>query len=85
MIFDSKLPLPPVPSTDAFSYVFYQGRREYPKNRVLYRVDGTDQTLTYAQLEKKSLQFADAIRQRYDLKANDVVGILAKDKVGLYE
>ncbi|KAI9680228.1 MAG: hypothetical protein M1822_007227 [Bathelium mastoideum] len=80
MIFDSKLPLPPVPSTDAFSYIFYQGRREYPKNRALYRVDGTDQTLTYAQLEKKSLQFADSVRRRYDLKPNDVVSILAKDK-----
>ncbi|KAF2638896.1 putative 4-coumarate:CoA ligase [Massarina eburnea CBS 473.64] len=81
MIFNSKLPVPPVPSTDAFSYIFYQGKREYPKNRVLYRVDGTDQTLTYAQLEKKSLQFANAIRRRYDLKPNDVVGILAKDKI----
>ncbi|KAF1960658.1 putative 4-coumarate:CoA ligase [Byssothecium circinans] len=81
MIFDSRLPLPPVPSTDAFSYIFYQGRRGYPKNRVLYRVDGSDETLTYSQLEKKSLRFADAIRRRYDLKPNDVVGILAKDKI----
>jgi len=85
MIFNSRLPLPPVPSTDAFSYVFYQGRREYPKNRILYRVDGTGQILTFSELEKKSLQFADAIRRRYDLKPNDVVGILAKDKVGVYE
>ncbi|KAJ5908493.1 4-coumarate:CoA ligase [Penicillium taxi] len=81
MIFDSRLPLPPVPSTDAFSYIFGQSRREYPKNRVLYRVDGTDQTLTYAQLKKKSLQFADAIHKRYNLEPNDVVAILAKDKI----
>jgi acyl-CoA synthetase (AMP-forming)/AMP-acid ligase II len=84
MIFESRLPLPPVPNTDAFSYVFHQGRREYPKNRVLYRVDGTNQTLTYAQLEKKSLQFADTIRRKYDIRPNDVVGILAKDKVSVF-
>lgn len=83
MLFDSRLPLPPVPDTDAFSYIFYKGRRDYPKNRVLYRVDGTDKTLTYAQLEKKSRRFADAIRQRYEIKPNNVVAILAKDKVGL--
>jgi acyl-coenzyme A synthetase/AMP-(fatty) acid ligase len=82
MIFDSRLPLPPVPSTDAFTYIFYQGKREYTENRVLYRVDGTEQTLTYRQLEQKSRQFADAIHRRYNIEPNDVVAILAKDKVG---
>ncbi|KAJ5363974.1 uncharacterized protein N7496_009687 [Penicillium cataractarum] len=79
--FRLETPPSPVPSTDAFSYIFYKGRRDYPKNRVLYRVDGTDKTLTYAQLEKKSRRFADAIRQKYEIRPNNVVAILAKDKI----
>ncbi|KNG84500.1 putative 4-coumarate:CoA ligase [Aspergillus nomiae NRRL 13137] len=81
MIFDSKLPLPPVPSCDAFNYIFHQGRRDYSTDRVLYRVDGSDETLTFGELEQKSRQFADAIREYYDIEPNDVVAILAKDKI----
>ncbi|KAE8391521.1 hypothetical protein BDV23DRAFT_182575 [Aspergillus alliaceus] len=81
MIFNSKLPLPPVPSCDAFNYIFHVGRRDYPADRVLYRVDGSDETLTLGGLERKSRQFADAIREYYDIEPNDVVAILAKDKI----
>ncbi|OOO09378.1 AMP-dependent synthetase and ligase [Aspergillus oryzae] len=81
MIFESKLPLPPVPSCDAFNYIFHHGRRNYSTDRVLYRVDGTDETLTFEELEQKSRQFADAIREYYDIMPNDVVAILAKDKI----
>ncbi|KOC16556.1 putative 4-coumarate:CoA ligase [Aspergillus flavus AF70] len=81
MIFASKLPLPPVPSCDAFNYIFHHGRRNYSTDRVLYRVDGTDETLTFEVLEQKSRQFADAIREYYDIMPNDVVAILAKDKI----
>jgi acyl-CoA synthetase (AMP-forming)/AMP-acid ligase II len=81
MIFNSQLPLPPVPSCDAFNYIFHHARRDYPTDRVLYRVDGSDETLTLGELEQKSRQFADAIRDYYDIEPNDVVAILAKDKV----
>lgn len=81
MVFESKLPLPPSPSSDAFSYIFHHGRMQYPASRVLYRVDGTDESLTLRQLEQKSKQLADALRKRYDIVPNDVVAILAKDKV----
>ncbi|GMG13528.1 unnamed protein product [Aspergillus oryzae] len=85
MIFESKLPLPPVPSCDAFNYIFHHGRRNYSTDRVLYRVDGTDETLTFEELEQKSRQFADAIREYYDIMPNDVVAILAKDKKEMSE
>ncbi|KAH2339884.1 hypothetical protein KXW87_001763 [Aspergillus fumigatus] len=39
MIFESKLPLPSVPKTDVFNYIFHQGRRPYPWSRVLRSVD----------------------------------------------
>lgn len=81
MIFNSRLPLPPVPNSDAFNYIFHHGRRAYPWNRVLFRVDQTDETLTLAELEKKSRQFAQALQSRYNVKPNDTVSILAKDRV----
>ena len=48
---------------------------------MLYCVDGTDEKLTLLELEGKSRRFADALRIKYDIKPNDVVAILAKDKV----
>lgn len=80
-IFQSKLERPPLPSNDVFNYVFHVGRKPYPWNRVLYRVDGTDETLTLAQLEEKSRRFAVAIRDQFDIGPDDVVSIFAKDKV----
>lgn len=81
MIFDSRLELPPVPNSDVFNYVFHHGRREYPSDRVLYRVDGKEDTLTLGDLERKSKQFAHALRTEYDIRPGDVVSILAKDRV----
>lgn len=80
MIFESKLPCPSRPSCDVFN-IFHLGRRWYPWHRVLYRVDKVTTTLTLAQLEEKSRRFADSIVRTYDIKSNDVVAILAKDKV----
>ena len=80
-IFESQLDRPPLPSTDAFNYVFHAGRRAYPWHKVIYRVDGTDETLTLAQLEEKSRRFAVAIRQQYNIQPNDVVSIFAKNRV----
>ena len=81
MIFESKLPLPPRPSSDVFSYIFHRGRRAYPWHRVLYRADDKDTTLTLAELEEKSRRFADAVVREYEIKPGDVVGIIARDKV----
>jgi acyl-CoA synthetase (AMP-forming)/AMP-acid ligase II len=81
-IFESKLEKPRLPSSDVFNYVFHHGRRAYPWNRVIYRVDGTEETLTLVQLEAKSRRFAVAIRDQFGIQANDVVSIYAKDKVG---
>ncbi|EEQ27481.1 hypothetical protein McanMca71_000003 [Microsporum canis] len=81
MIFDSKLELPAIPQSDVFSYIFRHGRRAYPSSRVLYRVDGKGDTLTLGELERKSKQFAHALRKEYDIMPGDVVSILAKDRI----
>lgn len=81
MVFESFLEKPPLPASDVFNYVFHYGRRSYPWSRVLYRVDGTDESLTLAQLEEKSRRFARALKKKYRLQPNDVVSIAAKDKV----
>ncbi len=81
MIFESKLPCPSRPSRDVFNYIFHLGRRWYPWHRVLFRVDKATATLTLAQLEDKSRRFADSIVRTYNIKPNDVVAILARDKV----
>ena len=47
----------------------------------MYRVDGTNDTLTLAQLEDQSLRLARALKKRYGIKPNDVISIAAKDKV----
>lgn len=80
-IFESELDKPPLPSTDVFNYVFHAGRRAYPWHKVIYRVDGTDETLTLAQLEEKSRRFAVAIREQYNIQPNDVVSIFAKNRI----
>lgn len=80
-MFESKLPKPPLPSSDVFNYIFHYGRRAYPWSRVVYRVDGTDEVLTLAQLEDQSLRFARALKKNYGVKPNDVISIVAKDKV----
>ncbi|KAH8688579.1 AMP-binding enzyme domain protein [Phaeosphaeriaceae sp. PMI808] len=80
-IFESGLDKPPLPSTDTFNYVFHAGRRAYPWHKVIYRVDGTNETLSLAQLEEKSRRFAVAIRKQYNIKPNDVVSIFAKNRI----
>lgn len=80
-MFESKLPLPPLPTSDVFNYIFHYGRRAYPWSRVVYRVDSTDETLTLAQLEDQSLRLARAIKKKYGIKPNDVISIAAQDGV----
>ncbi|KAH6634756.1 AMP-binding enzyme domain protein [Chaetomium sp. MPI-SDFR-AT-0129] len=80
-MFESKLPLPPLPTSDVFNYIFHYGRRAYPWSRVVYRVDGTDETLTLAQLEDQSLRLARALKKKYGIKPNDVISIAARDGI----
>ncbi|KAJ5513408.1 hypothetical protein N7463_002960 [Penicillium fimorum] len=81
MIFRSRLPLPPVPQCDVFNYIFHHSRRDYPRDRVLYSVDGTDEHLTLVELEDQSRRLARALHAQYDIKSQDVVAIFARDKI----
>ncbi|OCK79543.1 acetyl-CoA synthetase-like protein [Lepidopterella palustris CBS 459.81] len=81
MVFYSKLPKPAPPSSDVFNFIFHEGRENYPRDRVLYRVDGTDETLTLEELEEKSRRFASVLVKRYAIKPNDVVAFLANNKI----
>ena len=84
MIFESRLPCPARPSSDVFNYIFHHGRRAYPWQRVIYRVDQTNKTLTLAELEDRSRRFASSIVSRYNIKSNDVVAVFAKDQVRFF-
>ncbi len=80
MRFISKLAGVARPRTDVFSYIF-DARRPYPKDRVLYREDKTNATLTLEELEHKSRQFARVLVDQFNIQPMDVVGILATDDV----
>ena len=69
------------PRTDVFSY-FFDARRPYPGDRVLYIEDKSGTTLTLDQLKHRSRQFASVLVDRYSIQAMDVVAILATDSVG---
>lgn len=83
MIFESRLPCLAQPSSDVFNYIFHHGRRAYPRQRVIYRVDQTNETLTLAELEDMSRRFASSIVSKYNIKPNNVVAIFANDQVEL--
>ena len=80
MKFISKLAGVARPRTDVFSYIF-DARRPYPKDRIMYREDKTDATLTLEELEHKSRQFARVLVDQFNIQPMDVVGILATDSV----
>lgn len=80
MIFQSKLLGLQTPADDVFNYVFSR-RNDYPRDRVLYQMDDTNETLTLEQLEEQSRKFAYALVTTYSIKTGDVVAILASDTV----
>ena len=80
MKFVSKLAGVARPRTDVFSYLF-DARRPYPKDRVMYREDKTNATLTLEELEHRSRQFAGVLVDRFNIQVLDVVGILLTDSV----
>ncbi|KAB2572706.1 4-coumarate--CoA ligase 1 [Lasiodiplodia theobromae] len=81
MVFKSRFPEPEPATEDVFRWIFHH-RRDYPSDRVIYRVDGSNETLTVAELERKSRQFAYALVNRYSVKPGDTIGILASDSIG---
>ena len=80
MKFISKLAGVARPRTDVFSY-FFDARRPYPKDRVLYKEDKTEATLTLEQLEHRSRQFATILIEQFNIQIMDPVAILASDSV----
>ncbi|CEL04988.1 hypothetical protein ASPCAL06110 [Aspergillus calidoustus] len=81
MVFTSQLPLPSPPSTDVFNFIFNTGRDTYPRDRVLYRVHETGETLTLDELETRSRRFAQVLATKYSIKPNDVVAFLANNSI----
>lgn len=80
MKFISKLAGVARPRTDVFTYLF-DARRPYPADCVLYREDESNATLTLAELERKSRQFATVLVQQFNIQVMDPVAILASDSV----
>ena len=80
-MFESTLQKPLVPFTDVFNFIFHHGRRAYSRSKVLYRVDGTNESLNLAQLKDKSRKLASLLKTDYDVRPGDVVSIFAKDRV----
>ena len=80
MKFVSKLAGVARPRADVFSYIF-DARRPYSKDRIMYREDKTNATLTLEDLEHRSRQFARVLVDRFNIQAMDVVGLLLTDSV----
>lgn len=82
MVFESKLPKIDPPATDVFNFIFNTARENYPRDRVLYRVHETQETLTLDEVENKSRRLASVLVKKYGIKPNDVVAFLANNSVG---
>jgi hypothetical protein len=83
MVFESKFPKVDPPSTDVFNFIFNTAREKYPKDKVLYRVHETGETLTLEELENKSLRLASVLVKKYGIKPNHVIAFLANNSVSL--
>lgn len=81
MVFYSKLPKPQIPSCDVFNFIFHEGRHAYPRDRVMYRVHETQETLTLDQLEENSRRFASVLVKKFGIGVGDVVTIFALNSV----
>jgi acyl-CoA synthetase (AMP-forming)/AMP-acid ligase II len=80
MKFISKLAGVARPRTDVFTYLF-DARRPYPSDRVLYREDVSNATLTLDELKRKSRQFATILVEQFNIQVMDPVAVLASDSV----
>ncbi|KAL4863811.1 hypothetical protein BDV12DRAFT_201745 [Aspergillus spectabilis] len=81
MGFSSLLPKIDPPATDVFNFIFNTGRDEYRRDRVLYRVHETGESLTLDQLENQSRRFAQVLVTKYGIKPDDVVAFLAHNAI----
>ncbi|KAI9819112.1 MAG: hypothetical protein M1827_007268 [Pycnora praestabilis] len=81
MVFQSNLPKPSPPTSDAFNYIFHEGRRDYPRDRVLYRSDETNETLTLEELEDNSRRFASVLVNLFNVKPGDAIALWANDSL----
>ncbi|KAL9593805.1 MAG: hypothetical protein Q9179_005689 [Wetmoreana sp. 5 TL-2023] len=63
------------------SHIIAGKTQETPFDKRFVTGNKASDTLTLAELEEKSRRFANSITRTYDIKPNDVVGILARDKV----
>ncbi|KAJ3492278.1 hypothetical protein NLG97_g5443 [Lecanicillium saksenae] len=81
MLFQSRLPKPSLPDSTVYHYLLHQGRRDYPRDRILYRQDGSDRTLTLAELEEQSTALAKVLIGLYSIQPGDVVAIFASDTI----
>ncbi|KAL1837591.1 hypothetical protein VTJ49DRAFT_3632 [Mycothermus thermophilus] len=81
MVFESKLPKVDAPSTDVFSFIFEKGRDNYPRDKVLYRVHETGETLTLDELEAQSRRLASVLVKKYGIRPDDVIAFLANNSI----
>lgn len=81
MVFQSRLPKIDAPATDVFNFIFNTARERYPRDRVLYRVHETGDTLTLDELETQSRRLASVLVKKYGIKPNNVVAFLANNSV----
>ncbi|KAG5820531.1 hypothetical protein H9Q74_008513 [Fusarium xylarioides] len=81
MVFESKFPKVDPPSTDVFNFIFNTAREKYPKDKILYRVHSTGETLTLEELENKSLRLASVLVKKYGIKPNNVIAFLANNSI----
>ncbi|KAF5263630.1 hypothetical protein FOXYS1_5596, partial [Fusarium oxysporum] len=81
MVFESKFPKVDPPSTDVFNFIFNTAREKYSKDKVLYRVHNTGETLTLEELENKSLRLASVLVKKYGIKPNNVIAFLANNSI----
>ncbi|KAF1988171.1 AMP-binding enzyme domain-containing protein [Aulographum hederae CBS 113979] len=78
MVFHSKFPGVARPTQDVFNYIFSR-RGNYPADKIMYKTDSGNRTLTLAELEHKSRQLATTLVEKYGIKPQDTVSILATD------
>lgn len=81
MVFESRFPKVDVPATDLFNFIFNAARENYSRDKILYRVHETGETLTLNELETQSRRLATVLVKKYGIKPHDVVAFLANNSV----
>jgi hypothetical protein len=83
-IYRSTYPPPHCPTNLSLSqYLSQYNPDAVPKDKIILEDDWTGQALTYAGLRKEAARHAWSLREKYNLKAGDVVAVSAPNSVGL--